>query len=640
MNIGQMMRNLLGDATSSEARAMELKVGQVVRGVVMQVLDNNEAIVQINGVQVRAKLEMALQAGQSAMLQVQPQSNGALVLLKQIDPSEAGLLDDTFRDFAKLLGLPDQKWALNMVKDLRREGFTFNRETAQAFQQAAAAMPSGANAEEWMQAAAAAFKRGLPMTAATVSSMQQIMFGRDAHELLANLQRQLGAFSEGGSSTAAGDSKPLSQAATRVLALLAEGSALLRGAMAVSDGTVNTAAATSSTASQQASAASVGVRADVLQSQIAQQAPASTAFDASRAAVFRPAESSNWLGQMMKWLGVDHEHQLAKAVSAREGQSAQAASLQQNQQSNHSTRSGVNAEVQVQGQLQAQSANSASSALVVPQSSGQVGALATAVVEGNGAAIQQNTNTDHSLAGEQRPAADRASIAASNAAAQAASNTSAQTSPERLIVEGIQTQQPAQSVQPQQLPQDTLKSALLSLIAADDTPPAIRETAQQLVQQITGQQLLLTSERNSSLFTHVTMFIPLNDKDGSQTASVHIQTRRGRKGELDADNCRLLFNLSMQTLGDTLVDVHVTDKIVSLNLWNDHPAISELAEVSRADISERLQETGYQLLSLRTTPLPKTDEPGEQSTTLAKQPQPPNLAQFTSTRYKGVDYRI
>lgn len=153
--------------------------------------------------------------------------------------------------------------------------------------------------------------------------------------------------------------------------------------------------------------------------------------------------------------------------------------------------------------------------------------------------------------------------------------------------------------------QESLKSALLALVSSDHTPPALKETAQQLVQQITGQQLLLTPERNSSVLTHVTMFIPINNADGKQTASVHIQTRRGRKGELDASNCRLLFNLSMNTLGDTMVDVNVMDKIVSLNLWNDHPAISSLAEGSRNEIAASLQQAGYQLLSLRTTPLPK-----------------------------------
>ncbi len=65
MNIGQLMRGLLGDVQAGDSRALELKVGQIVRGVIMQTMDNNEAIVQINGTQVQAKLETALRSGQS-----------------------------------------------------------------------------------------------------------------------------------------------------------------------------------------------------------------------------------------------------------------------------------------------------------------------------------------------------------------------------------------------------------------------------------------------------------------------------------------------------------------------------------------------------------------------------------------------
>src|SRR5688500_9421359 len=101
MNISHMMRGLFGEATSGESRGMELKAGQIIRGVILQVAENNEAIVQINGVQVRAKLELPLQVGQSALLQVQPQSNGALVVLKQVEPSAVGLPEDTFKEWAK-----------------------------------------------------------------------------------------------------------------------------------------------------------------------------------------------------------------------------------------------------------------------------------------------------------------------------------------------------------------------------------------------------------------------------------------------------------------------------------------------------------------------------------------------------------
>jgi hypothetical protein len=615
MNISQMMRSFLGESSGTDTRAMELKVGQVVRGVVLQVMENNEALVQINGVQVRAKLEAPLQVGQTAMLQVQPQSSGALVTLKQVEPGAVGLPEDTFKEWAKQLALPEQKWAAHIVKDLRKEGVILNREVAQAFQQAAAAMPAGGDAEQWMQAAAATFKRGLPMTGATVGAMQQVMFGRSAHELLETMQQQLSALASGDLDGGTAETKPLPQAAARVQALLTEGMDLLRVA---------------SSASEPSNAAVIGVKespvakaplAQIAKTELPQgQASASTLATAEEGTAeqtmpqaARVAQAQpNWLGQMMKWMGVDHELQLAKAVAAAPDISASNA-----------------APAPQPAQADAPAAGKPLTAPAAAASS-QAAPQAGPTLEMTSKETSQTNVLPHGSADDQdEPLPIRNQDIRHGVERTAAAIISS-------IADGMPVSEPSLPTQ-----QESLKSALLALVSSDQTPPAIKETAQQLVQQITGQQLLLTPERNSSVLTHVTMFIPLNSPDGKQTASVHIQTRRGRKGELDSSNCRLLFNLSMNTLGDTMVDVNVMDKIVSLNLWNDHPAISMLAESSRSEIASSLQEAGFQLLSLRTTPLPKAGaQLAEETAAAAKSLQVPDMTAFSSNRYKGVDYRI
>lgn len=661
MNINQIMRGLLGEAVSGDVRAMELKIGQIVRGVVLQALENNEALIQINGVQVRAKLEIPLTPGQSALLQVQPESNGSLIMLKPVEPSAVGLLDDTFRDLAKMLGLPDQRWALDIIKDLRKEGFPFNRSSAQAFQEAAAAMPKGADQEQWMTAAAATFKRGLPMTVATIASMGQTMYGKPVHELLDSLQRQLGDFLAGGQGNT-GDAdaaaEPARQAAVRVLGLLEQGSVLLRSALAPREGgapgaliggggnqippasqgsAAGSVASAGSTAANMTDDAASTVNGGGRGMQAALNASAGSAANGLDNAASAAGSGgrgmqttgidSGWLGGMMKWLGVDHEHQLAKAATSISAGSAQgeAAAGEQASKSNvgaavkQSNGAGqtqpvqagaVNTETEAEAQPATRLENAA------PRPRMDVGV--TGSLPRNGEAIPQGAADGRAVA-QPQVVTLHGDLAGDIRSADGYVNTT----------------QNASS------PAESLKSALMTLAGASDTPAALKETAQQLVQQITGQQLLLTPERNSSVFTHVTMFIPFQDANGGATASVHIQTRRGKRGELDAENCRLLFNLSMSSLGDTLVDVNITDKIVSLNIWNDHPAISELVEGSKTEITDRLQETGYQLLSLRTTPLPNRNE---ESSAMELQDKgkvltPPDLSQFASTRYKGVDYR-
>jgi len=608
MNISQMMRSFLGEASSADTRAVELKVGQVVRGVILQVMENNEALVQINGVQVRAKLELPLQVGQTAMLQVQPQSSGALVMLKQVEPGQVGLPDDTFKEWAKQLALPEQKWAAQIVKDLRKEGVILNREVAQAFQQAASAMPAGGDAEQWMQSAAATFKRGLPMTGATVGAMQQVMFGRSTHELLETLQQQITSFTSV-SDEGSVESKAATQAAARVQALLTEGLELLRGVTAESGAARSGEVVTKEIPTAKQLSAPI-VKTDLPQATAAtvamldDEAPDQQANPQAVRASASQSSQPNWLGQMMKWMGVDHELQLAKVFTADTQLSQQAPSAQPataDTAVKPATASNVSVQPQQTPIVEANSKEAAPTVMLAK------------------AAEIETADSQQARLPDQKHIVERAALAVLSTVADSIPMTDS--SP------------PAQ--------QESLKSALLALVSSDHTPPALKETAQQLVQQITGQQLLLTPERNSSVLTHVTMFIPINNADGKQTASVHIQTRRGRKGELDSSNCRLLFNLSMNTLGDTMVDVNVMDKIVSLNLWNDHPAISTLAEGSRNEIAASLQQAGYQLLSLRTTPLPKAGESKlEAASAAVKSQQMTDMSAFAANRYKGVDYRI
>lgn len=602
---------------------MELKAGQVVRGVILQMMDNNEAVVQINGVQVRAQLELPLQVGQAAMLQVQSQSSSSLIILKQMDPNAAGALpDDMVKDWMKQLGLPDQKWAAELVKNLRKEGFAFTREAAQAFQQAASSMPQGGDAEQWMQAAATAFKRGLPMTGATVSGLQQVMFGRPTHELLDRLQQQLAAVSGDAPEAEGSEAKPLPQLAAKLQALLAEGAALLRtaaeggepaAAARAAGGAASAAAPQAAVAAQaQLAVASDGEAPPAAAKAAAtpagaQAATSADAPESSAGASVRPAAGGtpNWLGQFMKWLGVDYENQLSKQFTAANAAVRTAPQAQQLQQQDMQANPDIAPETRVDGtsgRLPIQGEHRMGSQHAMPSHAQQA-----STTNGIGDFRQTLERVQQDSAAVIQQALDHSPI--------------------------LDDGKPAV--------QESLKSLLLSLTSSNDAPPALRETAQQLIQQITGQQLMLTPERNGAMFTHLTMHVPLNGPDGNQTASINIQTRRGRRGELDADNCRLLFNLSMKTLGETIVDVNVTDKIVSLTLWNNHPAIGTLADSARAEVAESLNQAGYQLSSLRATPIIKREEsdPESQGTDQPK-PKLPDPVQFSSTRYKGVDYRI
>jgi hypothetical protein len=92
----------------------------------------------------------------------------------------------------------------------------------------------------------------------------------------------------------------------------------------------------------------------------------------------------------------------------------------------------------------------------------------------------------------------------------------------------------------------------------------------------------------------------------------------------------------MKQLGQTMVDVQVVDRIVSLKLHNDNPWVLELLDGRRENIAAAVESIGYQLSGLRTEPLPELGSAGAPAAGLS----PAKLADYVPDAYKGVDYRI
>ncbi|WP_127531868.1 hypothetical protein [Paenibacillus kobensis] len=690
MNISQMMRSLLGDVQSGDSKKLELKPGQVVRGVVTQLQGDQEAVVQINGVQVRAKLETPIAPGQSTMLRVQPESTPEQIVLKPVDLSTAQMPDDTVRQFAKAAGLPDTEWAMSLIKQLKQDGIPMTREVAQALKQAFQAMPKGADPQEWMQAAAAALKRGMPMTEQTVSAMRQVMFGKPLHELIDTLNKQLGEMTIGKDSTAVGtagqtdgDEKSAASlklpenalsAALRVKGLLtqtvgmshkaAEDALRLASDQAAGDAEGNVAAETAGqrqaggatqTKGSAAGAASVlnndralteegldnvsvargnltpgsatgsvGTAAGSVNKANGGEPAAGSAASGLPDAAGSESELPDWIGRMLSTLGVSHENKLLQAATrpaaAQPADAAATEAAASGDEEPDTFNTARPADVSANGRAAETLRQSPAAADV--RAAGLAASTASAAQAGDGIADEGQAASALRLGGQ--PAAG----SIPNMPLPADGRVNGAMPPLNThAADGM----------------ESLKSALLSLAAMDDMPASVRETAQQLIHQITGQQLMLAPERSGTMLTHVTMFIPLYDQDGGQTASVHVQTRRGSKNELDASNCRLLFDLKLKAIGETLVDVHVVDNIVNLNVWNDHPAMQRLAEDERGAVAEALSRAGYQLLTFKVKPMP--DAAAENASFAAshggeKIELPPVVPPYGGVPYKGVDYRI
>ncbi|MDF2670246.1 MAG: hypothetical protein K0R67_2552 [Paenibacillus sp.] len=585
MQIGQMLRGLMGDAQVGDAKSLELKIGQIVKGMVLQLLGEQEAVVNIGGVHVRAKLETPLQQGQVTLLQVQPNSNSDQMILKPVSSPDVALTDESLSDIVKGFGLKDQPATRELVKQMQQAGVPLNRANVQQIQNVLDQIPPAASTEEWTETSIVAMKRNLPVTPATIGALHQVIFGKPFAEELAQLSSKLSEALQPQKSGGAELPPAAREAAGKLLALLggladsarsvaasasepppaasaqARGSAAAAGearALQPAPGGAPAAgaAAPSAAASPAASALGRGADAPAPAAQPPGEAQRPAASDAPRAssasaagsaaaepAPAKPAAAPEWIPRLLRAVGVEHEHIVAKSL-IREADSGPLMKLGGSEFNNLPV-----------GLLEAQ--------------------------EGPDNAAQKPFT-------------------------------------------------------------DTLKSLLLQLADTDGLPPAVKEQVQQALQNVTGQQLLLSPDRNA-VFTHVTLFIPFHNGEGEQTASIHVQSRKGKKGEIDAQNCRLLFDLRMKSIGDTLIDVQVYDRMVQLQVHNDHPFMGGLVETYRREIEEGLANSGYTLVSLRCAPFPELGPAAEgtmKDESAERNSKPSAAAAYHIKPYRGVDIRV
>jgi len=710
MNIGSLFKSMMGDAKPGELKQLDLREGQVVRGVVQSVSDDGkEAVVQIQGVKVNAKLETPLQAGQTAFMQVQPAAEDGSVVMKPVSAPSGNTGAQSIEDTLKQVGLPDTKPNRELIRMMQQAEIPVTREQTAEVRSLLAQKPANVNAQEWIRSISVLEQRGLPLTPQSVAGMQQAIFGPPASTLLQNLEQQvalalaqLGADSEeqgtvpgkaqtalstgvqnnppSGSAAASGANPAAAAAGSNGAPIPASsggqtagagqtgasGTGLAGSAAAAGAGTANgsestdlaqnaglsavrtaagQAGASAQSASQSADAASRqstipngGGKSDSPEAALLRKvqtllselrsaaangtdAAGSAASAASGPAQPEGAEAAPWVGRMLKMLGAEHEQQTARATLLN---AAPAPSAAQQQSSGTPQTAG-----QVPQPPGANAAPQAASQTAPQSGAASTPSAAASAAAGNPAAAEQAAAAAPD--GESRPGLSSAVRAAADQALRAirgeefrpeAATTSA-------AADGKAAQPPAQHAAAEI--RETLKSLLLQLSSSDSLPAGVKDAAQQAVQQLTGQQLLLNTDRTAP-FAQVTMFLPFVGPDGNQTASVQIESKRGAKGELDASNCRLWFDLDMKALGRTVIDVQVVDRKVSLNFRNDEEWARPLLEAGQSEIASALSSAGYQLMALRTDALPQRSETasGETNASLSYVPQ----------SYRGVDVKI
>ncbi|GFR37751.1 hypothetical protein PRECH8_10470 [Insulibacter thermoxylanivorax] len=663
MHVGHMMRGLLGDlqVQSQDVRRLELREGQVVRGVVLQLLEGQDALISLNGVHVRARLETPLEAGQAAWLQVQAGSTDGQLVLRTVMMNE-GAGEELFTRLLQQLGLPDTPLHRELLRQAQQLGVQLQTKEARLLSSFLSQQPAHVDAAGWMQSSIIAVQRGLPLSREAVLSIAQVIHGRPLPQLLSSIAAEIASLLA--SSSEHGGVFSLSGQAHGILTRLADaiaqwfaqargmpaafsgqgGATWMQGGTAGGMQSLQTAAVGRTAAANTAVPSTASPGSQMPGTQAAQpgsaasgqQVPAPASLPADTPPLKRPnignasshassLTAGNGRGSQMVQLGGPSgsgaaPHLIPASASARAGASSGKASADSLRTLPSNPSQALDAQTASAGRIYA---------------AGEVARLDGSLLR----QLLQTLGLDYEYGLMERlilqqpdraanimnpPTAD--SIISAPAAEQAAA-----------------AQEAAGAAPPPAA--ETIKSLLLQASTIEQLPAALRETIQQAAQAITGQQLLLSGDRHSPI-TYVTMFVPVMNEQGEHLASVHIQTRRGKRGELDSANCHLFFDLELEALGEMMIDMQVTERIVSLRIYNDHPLSQMLMQEGKEQIQQALEELGYHLSTLQAYPLPGYDAPpagktcgGEASA--VKQQDIQGLRRYAAgAAYRGVDLRI
>ncbi|WP_434067161.1 hypothetical protein [Paenibacillus sp. JJ778] len=673
MNIGSMIKGLMGDSKPGNAKPLELKEGQVVRGSVVSVSDDGgEAVLQIQGVQVRAKLETPLRPGETTLLQVQPPGENGITVMKPMTGTLAELPQASLNNLLKDVGLPDTKGNRELLLAIQRSGLPLTKDNVAMVQNMMTAKPAQVPVEEWVQATGIAFQRGLPVTAETVKGLHQTVFGPPLHQLLSGLADQLETMltQTTGKPVLLGEQsaamKPAVMAGTPVVS---NASQTEEGLVASSNGRQVTGTGTPALSTQQGQAALAGsismtdggaedagtavkgnlqTGAGAGNAEAGAKAVASSVETAGKGGAGIPSGTgipgesprgadAGQVGSRPGTPGAAAESVAGRVITGQPETPAAAGTPSAAGQAAPAAPTAAQLAPKLLALLDA--LRSASTA--APAQPGAAAQAAPASQGGQAAAAAGGVPQPLPAGADAPPAGGNAAAPAGAAAVHAPVTHEGDPWVGRVLkLLGAEHEQQAvhgAAAQPRvgdaasPANADTLKGLLLQLASSEGAPAALKDAAGQAVQYLTGQQLLLTTDR-SATFAQMHWFIPITGPDGEETASVQIQSRRGPRGELDASNCRLWFDLDMKSLGPTLVDVHVVNNIVSLRVLNDREGMGPLLESGREVIHQALDKLGYQLLTFKAEPWPAGQEPGAERKMTA--------SDYSPERYKGVDLKV
>lgn len=170
-----------------------------------------------------------------------------------------------------------------------------------------------------------------------------------------------------------------------------------------------------------------------------------------------------------------------------------------------------------------------------------------------------------------------------------------------------------------------LKPQIVELLQNQTISSAIRESGEVVLGRMNGLQIL--SNENGPQH-QLLMQVPLEFLGKKMDATLEWNGRMKEDGKIDSEFARIMFYLQLDTLEETVVDMQVQNRVVSITLYNNDTQLVSFADKFKETLKVGLSSVGYQLSGV----FVKTFEEQKMTSVLKSKPK--------TFDTQGVDIRI
>lgn len=172
---------------------------------------------------------------------------------------------------------------------------------------------------------------------------------------------------------------------------------------------------------------------------------------------------------------------------------------------------------------------------------------------------------------------------------------------------------------------ETLKPQLVALLQDASIAVPVREAAETIISRMNGLQIL--SGENGPQH-QLLMQVPLDFLGKRMDATLQWNGRMKEDGKIDSNYARIMFYLDLASLKETVIDMQVQNRVITVNIFNESDALLPYAEPFKEALKLGLSSLDYQLSGVFIKNFIKEE---------VKPPTGPKASQMNS---KGVDIRI